>query len=170
MRLTVLSGTDCLTCETWRPFIGGLLRVVAPRTRSGRALCRSHHLVEVAGFQVWGVGYRVWCFVSGVSCFVLRDNGCKVPRRTPDAGVRSVVRTTWCTYEGRCQTSWKRRFKLPWREAGSPNHHDDIVDADQYVVNKELFQGLVVGVSGSGYRGTERWWSSSRASCRCASA
>ena len=29
-------------------------------------------------------------------------------------------------------------FKLPWREAGPPNHHDDKVDSDQYVVNKEL--------------------------------
>ena len=25
----------------------------------------------------------------------------------------------------------KREFKLPWREAGPPNHHDDKVDADQ---------------------------------------
>ena len=30
------------------------------------------------------------------------------------------------------------RFKLPWREAGPPNHHDDKVDSDQQVVNKEL--------------------------------
>ena len=29
-------------------------------------------------------------------------------------------------------------FKLPWREAGPPNLHDDKVDSDQYVVNKEL--------------------------------
>ena len=29
-------------------------------------------------------------------------------------------------------------FKLPWREAGPPNHHDDKVDSDQQVVNKEL--------------------------------
>ena len=27
---------------------------------------------------------------------------------------------------------------LPWREASSPNRHDDIVDSDQQVVNKEL--------------------------------
>ena len=27
---------------------------------------------------------------------------------------------------------------LPWREAGPPNHHDDKVDSDQQVVNKEL--------------------------------
>jgi len=29
-----------------------------------------------------------------------------------------------------------RGFKLPWREAGPPNHHDDKVDSDQWVVNK----------------------------------
>jgi len=33
------------------------------------------------------------------------------------------------------QTYWKREFKLPWREAGPPNHHDDTVDSDQQVVN-----------------------------------
>ena len=33
---------------------------------------------------------------------------------------------------------WKREFKLPWREAGPPNHHDDKVDSDQQVVDKEL--------------------------------
>ena len=32
----------------------------------------------------------------------------------------------------------KREFKLPRREASSRNHHDDIVDSDQEVVNKEL--------------------------------
>ena len=26
---------------------------------------------------------------------------------------------------------WKREFKLPWREAGPPNNHDDKVDSDQ---------------------------------------
>ena len=26
---------------------------------------------------------------------------------------------------------WEREFKLPWREAGPPNHHDDDVDSDQ---------------------------------------
>ena len=25
----------------------------------------------------------------------------------------------------------KREFKLPWRETGPPNHHDDKVDSDQ---------------------------------------
>jgi len=28
--------------------------------------------------------------------------------------------------------------KVPWREAGPPNHLDDKVDSDQSVVNKEL--------------------------------
>ena len=32
----------------------------------------------------------------------------------------------------------KREFKLPWREAGPPNHRDDKVDSEQQVVNKEL--------------------------------
>jgi len=25
----------------------------------------------------------------------------------------------------------EKEFKLPWREAGPPNHHDDKVDSDQ---------------------------------------
>ena len=27
---------------------------------------------------------------------------------------------------GRSKATWKRGFKLPWREAGPPNHLDDI--------------------------------------------
>jgi hypothetical protein len=37
-----------------------------------------------------------------------------------------------------CKATWKREFKLPWREAGQPNHHDVTVDSDQRVVNQEL--------------------------------
>jgi len=33
--------------------------------------------------------------------------------------------------EGRCKATWKRKFKIPWREAGPPNHHDDRVDSDR---------------------------------------
>ena len=29
------------------------------------------------------------------------------------------------------KATWKRKFKLPWREAGSPDHQDDTVDLDQ---------------------------------------
>ena len=30
-----------------------------------------------------------------------------------------------------CMATWKREFKLPWREAGPPNHHDDKVVSGQ---------------------------------------
>ena len=33
--------------------------------------------------------------------------------------------------EGRYKATWKRKFKLPWREAGPPNDLDDTVDSDQ---------------------------------------
>ena len=33
--------------------------------------------------------------------------------------------------EGICKATWKRKFKLPWREAGPPNHLNDKVDSDQ---------------------------------------
>ena len=33
---------------------------------------------------------------------------------------------------------WKREFKFPWREAGPPNQHNDKVDSNQYVANKEV--------------------------------
>ena len=33
--------------------------------------------------------------------------------------------------EGRCKATRKREFKLRWREAGPPNHHDDKVDSVQ---------------------------------------
>ena len=32
--------------------------------------------------------------------------------------------------------TWKREFKLPWREDGQPNPDDDYVDVDQQVVKK----------------------------------
>ena len=37
---------------------------------------------------------------------------------------------------GKFELSWE--FKLPWREANPPNHLDDQVDSDQYVVNTHL--------------------------------
>ena len=43
--------------------------------------------------------------------------------------------------EGRCKATWRRESKLPWRKAGPPKHLDDIVDSDQWVVNKELNPG-----------------------------
>ena len=29
------------------------------------------------------------------------------------------------------RATWKREFKLPWREVGPHNNHDDEVDSDQ---------------------------------------
>ena len=40
--------------------------------------------------------------------------------------------------EGTCKAVWKREFKLPWREAGPPYHHDGKMDSDQQVVCEEL--------------------------------
>ena len=48
--------------------------------------------------------------------------------------------------DGRCKATWKREFKLPWREAGPPNHHDDIVDSDQEVVKKQVSLCLHTGL------------------------
>ena len=40
----------------------------------------------------------------------------------------------------------EREFKLPWREAGPPNHHDDAVGSDQWVgvpvATLEVTQGV----------------------------
>ena len=65
----------------------------------------------------------------------------------------------WGTRKVGVRLPQKREFKLPWREAGTPDHHDDRVDSDQWVVNKELSRweegfdplvaaccGLVVGM------------------------
>ena len=38
----------------------------------------------------------------------------------------------------RAQVRAHNLFKLPWREAAPPDHHDDQVDSDQWVVNKAL--------------------------------
>ena len=40
-----------------------------------------------------------------------------------------------------CKDTWKRKFKLPWREASPLNHQDDKVDSDQLVVNENSFCG-----------------------------
>ena len=45
------------------------------------------------------------------------------------AGLDPPATTLW--QEGRCKATWKREFKLPWRDAGPPNRHDGTVDSDQ---------------------------------------
>ena len=56
----------------------------------------------------------------------------------PDRFSMKVMTLSPSVLEGRRKATWEREFKLSWREAGSPNHLDDKVDSDQYVVNKEL--------------------------------
>ena len=41
-----------------------------------------------------------------------------------------VDRIFWYDKEGKCKATWKREFKLQWREAGPPNHLDDEVESD----------------------------------------
>ena len=64
-----------------------------------------------------------------------------VVRKSRDRGLRGLQ-----TCLSRCKATWKREFKLSWHEADSHNHHDDVVDSDQSVVNPELFLSRPAGV------------------------
>jgi len=44
--------------------------------------------------------------------------------------------------------------KLPWREAGPPNHHDDKVDSDQYLKGAFARVGALVRDEAGGLRET----------------
>ena len=72
------------------------------------------------GFTVWSLGGTLAFSESG--------------RGNPQGSFR-ISPETDCGYlpaeEGRCKATWKREFKLPWREAGPPIHHDDKVVSDQ---------------------------------------
>ena len=45
--------------------------------------------------------------------------------------VRGAPGGWWAVAGAGKLVTWKGEFKLPWREAGPPNHHDDQVDSDQ---------------------------------------
>ena len=57
--------------------------------------------------------------------------GCPGDPRSGIGRFGLIVRVGGRGWEGRCKATWKREFKLPWREAVPPNHHDDKVDSDQ---------------------------------------
>ena len=57
---------------------------------------------------------------------------------TPVAQMTQGSSSVHVDLESRCKATWKRGFKLSWREAGPPNHRDHKVDADHKVVDKEL--------------------------------
>ena len=51
---------------------------------------------------------------------------------------RLEIQRRFGVQKGRCKATWKRKFELPSLEAGPPNHLDDKVDSDQWVVNEKL--------------------------------
>ena len=100
--------------------------------------------MQVAGFRVHGSGLKV----PG-SGFRVPGSGFRVPGsgfRIPGSGFRvlaagfrisgpgfgfRVAEVMTSTRKVDIRLSGKRKFKLPWRKAGPPNHHDDNVDLDQ---------------------------------------
>jgi len=44
---------------------------------------------------------------------------------------QTLLKLSCCGSGASVQLNWKREFKLPWREAGPPNHLDDKVESDQ---------------------------------------
>ena len=55
---------------------------------------------------------------SGVGC---------IPHRAPSS--RRYPRRAEAlepAQKGTCKATWKKEFKLPWREAGPPHHYDDM--------------------------------------------
>jgi len=52
-------------------------------------------------------------------------------RGTPLGCLQGGVRPGVLGLGDKASLERKREFKLPWREAGPPNHHDDRVDSDQ---------------------------------------
>jgi len=60
----------------------------------------------------------------------IRPTPRKLAQTTPSA-IATAASICSRGQDGRCKATWKREYKLPWREAGPPNHHDDNVDSDQ---------------------------------------
>ena len=52
-------------------------------------------------------------------------------RGTPAQTILELEKLVEKEKEGTYKATWKRDFKLPWREAGPPNHLNDKVDSDQ---------------------------------------
>ena len=93
-----------------------------------------------------GAGWLKVVQVEGVGCRVATVGATellgRVPRALRSSGRRCLVllflsylllieRRARLLLSGLGFGVWKREFKLPWREAGPPNHLDDKVDSDQ---------------------------------------
>ena len=76
-------------------------------------------------------------FVKDVAVFTAMS-GCGVARRAwePPPLPSSTKVTRGKERGSGYKDTWKRECKLPWREAGPPNHQDGPMDSDQWVVNK----------------------------------
>ena len=80
-------------------------------------------------FRVSDVGLRLSGFMFRVSLFFLRSSMLISSRFSSRAWyvvfwVSGFV-TQNSNQEGRHKATWKRKFKVPWREAGPLNHLDD---------------------------------------------
>ena len=82
-------------------------------------------------------GYHTeMCNGSEAGSYLKRTDPCITQLKAQGPRVRAerasnVSELPQLPVEGRCKAPWKREFKLPWREAGPPNHHDDNVDSGQ---------------------------------------
>ena len=65
---------------------------------------------------------------------------CEVPLEHKTAWVHQMVKLETTETElhvetrlqgGRCKATWLKEFRLLWRKAGPPNHHDAKVDSEQ---------------------------------------
>jgi hypothetical protein len=70
------------------------------------------------GYRVLGLKFRI--YVEGFKSV----RATKKKLRIPLYGLR-------VEQEGRCKATWKREFKLSWREARSFNHHEDVMGLEQ---------------------------------------
>ena len=64
-------------------------------------------------------------------CVIERERGCVSERERVREQRRSALQHLPRGLKGSCKATWEKEFKLPWREAGPPNYHDDIVEWDQ---------------------------------------
>ena len=85
--------------------------------------------------DVWCVVYGVWSVECGVWCMVwcagLGLSLCLCTKVAHPIGELPVFWVYTPALKGSCRATWKREFKLPWREADPPNRLNAEVDSDQ---------------------------------------
>jgi len=110
----------------------GDARLMALATAASERRFKDFHLTAKARICPWLSHMRhirstsVCLILSHHSRFTCECNKEDINDDNDDDGLKKA-----CLSAGRCKATWKREFKLPWREAGPPNHHDDKVVPDQ---------------------------------------